>query len=288
MIPTLAPLVAAASAAPAPGWQPLQLGGIQGRLYGSPPPAGSRAVLVVVLHGDAPFENPSYQYAFAKRVATAMPGTIAAALLRPGYADGLGAQSKGTRGLATGDNYTPADVDAIDAAIERLKATYRPARTILVGHSGGAAIAADILARHPGTAHAAFLVGCPCDVPAWRSYMMRRQPAPVWTLPVSSLSPVALARDVPAGDRIELVVGQLDDVVPKRFSDEYAAALQGRGVDATVVAAPNLPHNILNEDFVLNRFLQFAARSSAAAAYPASGSSIISTGWSASSAGSSP
>jgi pimeloyl-ACP methyl ester carboxylesterase len=250
-------LLALATAAPAAAWQPLQLGGIEGRLYGTPPER-SRPVVFVVLHGDAPFENPSYQYVLAERIARAMPGSVAAALLRPGYADGLGARSQGIRGQTTGDNYTPDDVDAIDRAIASLRAAYRPSRVILVGHSGGAAIAADILGRHPSTAQAAFLVGCPCDVPAWRAYMMNQQHAPVWNQPVESLSPLALADGVAETSHVELVVGQVDDVAPEQFSAAYAAALKQRGIDATLVVAPGVGHNILNEDFVFNQLVQFA------------------------------
>src|ERR1700743_444021 len=59
---------------------------IAGRVYLTGTPAPS-APLVVVLHGDAPFVNPRYQYAFSSDVAEAAPGTRVAALLRPGYGD---------------------------------------------------------------------------------------------------------------------------------------------------------------------------------------------------------
>src|SRR5580698_4875181 len=58
---------------------------IAGRVYltGTPNPS---APLVVILHGDAPTRNPSYQYIFASTLADAVPGTRVIALLRPGYA----------------------------------------------------------------------------------------------------------------------------------------------------------------------------------------------------------
>lgn len=45
------------------------------------------STLVVVLHGDAPFNAPTYQYAFARNVVNRFHAVTAAALLRPGYAD---------------------------------------------------------------------------------------------------------------------------------------------------------------------------------------------------------
>jgi len=96
--------------------------------------------LIVVLHGDSPFGPPSYQYAFARSVAAQIENVVVAAVLRPGYSDGSGQKSDGVRGETTGDNYTPAVVDEIAGAVEELKLKFRPTETILVGHSGGAAI----------------------------------------------------------------------------------------------------------------------------------------------------
>jgi pimeloyl-ACP methyl ester carboxylesterase len=69
--------------------------------------------------------------------------------LRPGYKDDTGEQSEGKRGLTTGDNYTPEVVDAVASATDQLRTRFHPARTVLVGHSGGAAIAANVLGRWP-------------------------------------------------------------------------------------------------------------------------------------------
>src|SRR5271155_526873 len=146
--------------------------------------------LVVVLHGDAPFANPSYQYKFAADVAQAAPGSAVVALLRPGYRDPYGAKSDGDRGFASGENYTAEVTDDVAAAIQALKNQYGVTSVILVGHSGGAAIAADVAARSSGNLiQQLFLVGCPCNVPAFRRHMARLQWSPVWLLPVNSLSP---------------------------------------------------------------------------------------------------
>jgi poly(3-hydroxybutyrate) depolymerase len=150
----------------------------------------SHPILIVVLHGDSPFKPPSYQYAFARKAAMKMDDVVVAALLRPGYADDTGDRSQGERGRTTGDNYTPEVVDAVAQAIDQLKAKFHPAGTVLVGHSGGAAITGNVLGRWPSEVNAGFLVACPCDLAAWREHMRERQNARVWSEPVTSLSPI--------------------------------------------------------------------------------------------------
>ena len=94
-------------------------------------------VLVVVLHGDAPFNKPDYQDTFAAKVAAAYSDVIAAAILQPGYTDPQGNTSEGDRGLATGDNYNAGNVDALAAAISELRRRFKARRVVVVGHSAG-------------------------------------------------------------------------------------------------------------------------------------------------------
>lgn len=164
--------------------------------------------LVVVLHGDSPFADPRDQYAEARRISTEVDDVIAVGLLRPGYTDADGHRSSGVRGRTNGDNYTAAAVDAIAAAIQGLADADLPARVFLVGHSGGAAIAGDLIARHPGVVNAAVLVSCPCDVPAWRRHMDSVQHTPVWRLPVESLSPLDLTAHVDPHTAVRVIVEQ--------------------------------------------------------------------------------
>jgi pimeloyl-ACP methyl ester carboxylesterase len=58
---------------------------------------------------------------------------------------------------------TPRVVEDVAAAIHGLQAQHHPRATIFVGHSGGAAIMADLLGRHPSIASAALLVACGRD-----------------------------------------------------------------------------------------------------------------------------
>ena len=102
-------------------------------------------VLVVVLHDDAPRNKPDYQYSFAEQVASANDNVVAVALLRPGYMDPEGNRSEGNRGPSTGDNWNAINTDSIASAITKLKEQLNPRRVVIAGHSGGAAIAANIL-----------------------------------------------------------------------------------------------------------------------------------------------
>jgi pimeloyl-ACP methyl ester carboxylesterase len=217
------------------------------------PKAGDHPVLVVVLHGDAPFNRPGYQYDFAREAAGT--GDVAvAAILRPGYTDPSGDRSSGERGLTTGDNYTRDRIDMIAAAIGELRQRHNARAVILVGHSGGAAISADLLALHPHLAQAALLVSCPCDLPAWRAHMKATQRAAIWDRPVSSLSPIALAAQVPRGDRVRMIVGSIDNVAPPGLTEAYAAAL--RSVDVEVTELPGKGHEIFLEPAVQDQLAE--------------------------------
>lgn len=209
---------------------------------------GNQFLLVVVLHGDSPFQPPSYQYEFARVAASQIGNLIIAAPLRPGYCDDTGDCSSGKRGLTTGDNYTPGVVDAVAQAVEQLRGKYHAAKVVLVGHSGGAAITGDLLGRWPSKVNGALLVACPCDLAAWRKHMFEtRGQNPIWLRPVRSLSPMDLAENVSERVHVRLLVGSEDTVAPPQFSKEYAEALKKRGVDVILTIAPKLEHDILLE-----------------------------------------
>ena len=217
----------------------------------------SRPVLVVVLHGDLlgvrAIPATTYHYVFAQNASMQMDNLVVAALLRPGYRDSTGEQSEGERGLTTGDNYTPQVVDAVAQAIEQLKNKFHPMRTVLVGHSGGAAITGDLLSRWPSAADAALMVSCPCDLTAWRKHMQQMQNNnPIWSAPIQSLSPIDLASKVPPSIHVQLLVGSKDPVAPPEISEHYAEALRSHGSHVALTIAPGLEHDILLEPVTMN------------------------------------
>jgi pimeloyl-ACP methyl ester carboxylesterase len=207
--------------------------------------AGTDPNLVVVLHGDAPFASPGYQYAAARKLSQVADSVVTVGMLRPGYTDDSGNRSSGIRGRAVGDNYTAEVVDAVAAAIDTLRRRFHAARVVVVGHSGGAAITGDLIGRHPGLADAAVLVSCPCDLSAWRRHMFARQHQLIWWLPTHGLSPMDLASRVDPRTAVTIIVGDSDTVAPPPLSRAYAARLREHGVSATLIEIANAPHDIL-------------------------------------------
>ena len=80
-------------------------------------------------------------------------------MLRPGYFDSNGKKSSGYD-YGRKDSYTSKYVDAIANALSTLKKHYRAKKLVVMGYSGGAAIAGVIIGRTPGIVDAAVLVSC--------------------------------------------------------------------------------------------------------------------------------
>jgi pimeloyl-ACP methyl ester carboxylesterase len=209
--------------------------------------------LIVVLHGDAPGRNPTYQYEFACRAAAAVNDVVVVGLLRPGYKDGLGDESEGNRGHALGDNYTPEDVASVASAVKTLKDRYHASEVAMVGHSGGSVISADILALYPHLARRALLVSCPCDVPAFRWSMMKYQWNPLWLLPVNAVSPQLEVAKIPKDTIVRMVVGSVDGLTPPPLTLAFEHSLKANGNDVEVLVLPNLGHEIFLERAVLQQ-----------------------------------
>ncbi|MEI9928788.1 MAG: alpha/beta fold hydrolase [Sphingomonas sp.] len=237
---------------------PAQRTALYARSFGSTP-ARKVQTLIIVLHGDAPFAKPGYHYAFAAAAAAAVPDSIAIGLLRPGYEDPAGHRSPGERGLATGDNYTPDRIAAVADAIRRLQRRYRHARTILVGHSGGAAIAADIAGTYPALIDGLVLVSCPCELPEWRAHMKTLAPTPLWDQPVDSLDPIKLVGGIAPGLKTAVLVGGEDATAPLRFSRAYSEALTLRGISTDYRIVPGKNHELLGDPEVLSAVQRIAA-----------------------------
>lgn len=206
--------------------------------------------LIVVLHGD--LGGPGYQYLTARKLAQASDSVIAVGMLRPGYTDDSGNRSSGVEGRWVGDNYTTEVVDAIAAAIDTLRHTFKPGHVILVGHSGGAALTADLIGRHPRIVDAAVLVSCPCELAPFRHHMFALQHQPIWLMPVSSLSPMDLAAGVDSTTTVKVIVGGADNLAPPAMSRAYAARLEEHHVPVKLIEIPGAPHDILLDPRVLS------------------------------------
>jgi pimeloyl-ACP methyl ester carboxylesterase len=148
-------------------------------------------------------------------------------------------------GYGSADNYTPRVIDDVAAAIRQMQRHLKPRATILVGHSGGAAIVADLLGRDPDIANAALLVACGCDPVDRRARWMAEQPDPIFDKPNPSLLPLDMAAKVSPKVTVRLIVGAKDDNALPAYSEHYSQVLRERGVDASTTVLPGLKHDIL-------------------------------------------
>ena len=190
--------------------------------------------LVILLHGDVDSGGP-VDYIYRMASSAVADGVVTVALVRPGYPDSEGNKSTGDDSNRS-DTYTPHNVDAVAAAVRALKAHHAAGRVVLVGHSGGAAISAVILGRHPDLADAAVLVACPCNVFLWR-VPQRRTP---W---LNSLSPHDWAEKVPPSARVVAITGAADDNTHPSLARDYVETLTRRGVSARFVSVHGAGHN---------------------------------------------
>jgi len=213
--------------------------------------------LVIIIHGDAPFNKPGYQYKMARLISEQNQNTIAIGLLRPGYTDDDGNTSDGQRGLTTGDNYTPDVITAIAQGIEKLKNRYHPKKTILVGHSGGAAITGDIIGMEPKLINKAVLVSCPCDLPKWRKYMSEKQFYNLaWHDSVLSVSPNSVIKEINKETEIVIVCGEKDDITPIELSISYFQKTQESNLKSKLIQIPNKSHEIFLDEHLFNAINQ--------------------------------
>ena len=205
------------------------------RQFGSETPE----TLLVWLHGDVSSGGPAnYHFAIAEK-ATAELGADtlkSIALVRPSYPDGSGEES----GYAFGhggrrDHYTTENLREIAGAIERLKERHTPKRTLLIGHSGGAASAATLLGMAPGLADDAVLVACPCDLVTWRAGR-----GGAWS---RSENPIAWADKIPTTTRVIALTGERDNNTPPALAQHYTHYLQQRGLVAETRTISYADHN---------------------------------------------
>lgn len=219
--------------------------------YFSPEPLNN-PVLVLVLHGDSPFNNPSYQYGIAKRIAEENDNVVAVGILRPGYKDEEGNRSEGKRGKTTGDNYTREVLAAINGLVSELKDKFNPTKVVLVGHSGGAAISANLLAEYPHFYAGAVLVACPCDLHEWRAHMKALRPrARIWNKEVNSLSPIEEVERMDDSAQIIVLHGDNDEVVPIDIAKSYVAELEANNKQVNLILLENQGHEIAFDQQVL-------------------------------------
>lgn len=222
-------------------WIDTATGQLKARVYQSAR-LSERPVLLVLVHGDIPYRHQGL-YGVAHAIASNSLNVVAAGVLRPGYKDAEGDTSAGKMGYVIGDNYTPEVVDAIAVVVRELKATYQARAVVIAGHSGGGAIAANLIGGHSNVVDAALLLACGCDPTEFMTRWTREHPEFPRNLPNPSLLPLELAPAVSLRTRVRMVFGERDEVVRLVSSEAYVNALKSRGLDAQLTVAPGVGHN---------------------------------------------
>lgn len=202
--------------------------------YGSTEPD----TLLIWLHGDVSSGGPAnYHFPFAQKASEDFSKlkVRSIAVVRPGYPDGTG-QSSSAAFLHGGrrDHYTLQNIEEIVGAIQNLQVRHAAKKVVVVGHSGGAAMAASLLGVAPGLVHGAVLVACPCDLTTWR---IGRS---AWS---RSEDPIKWVAKVPPSTRVIALTGERDDNTTPQLAKTYIDALQKLGVNAVYQGIPNEGHN---------------------------------------------
>lgn len=182
----------------------------------------ARPVLRVFLHGDNSKGGPSdYMYRYASFYA---PGVVSVAMLRPDHYDREGRRSSpktyGRRNWETEES-----IDAVAAAVRKLKSHHKATRVVMIGHSGGANLSAVMLGRHPGVADAALLAGCACDK-VMKRFSQGRNEIP------EDINPIDYVDQIPATAKVIAITGSHDTTNPADLCRPYIAHLKARGVSA--------------------------------------------------------
>lgn len=197
-------------------------------------------VLIVLLHGDSGgglAQRHIDRWAKTAKNLSGLNEDIVF-IVRPGYSSPVGDSS----GWANqrDDDYTAENVERVATALQNLKARYQASKVLLIGHSGGAAIAALILGRHPTALDGAILLGCPCDVPVWRQHrgLQRGRQTP-WP---NSLNPMDVIDNIPTNKVVLAITGSQDDNTLPQFASAWATAARTRGMSANFLSAPDQDH----------------------------------------------
>jgi predicted esterase len=213
-------------------------------------------ILIIFLHADSPFGDPVYQYDLVREITETAENTIAVSILRPGYRDSCGDKSEGNVGHKMGDNYTTEVVESLATMISRIQNQTSPSKTIVMGHSGGAALAALLASRYSDLQDQSILVSCPCILPSWRASMSKLMDNPSWLEPMPGISPIEDVAKLDPSRAVHLWVGDEDKITPPFLSVEYSerARTMGKDVSHTVVSGGD--HDMILQDEVLDLVLQ--------------------------------
>ena len=196
-------------------------------------------VLVIYIEGDGrawktaslPSDNPTPTNPLALQLAIQDPRPAVAYLARP--CQFVAPPSRGcSEKLWTSTRFSPAVIETMNEAIEKLKRQYGASELILIGYSGGGAIATLIAAKRSDIKTIITVAGN-LDTDAWvRLYGLEPLSA--------SVNPASVARSIRNIPQIHYV-GAKDDVIPPAISQSFLQKM-GSPNKAKVIELPNYGH----------------------------------------------
>jgi len=203
--------------------------------------------LVIFIHGDQS-DNGPVSGMINNAQGTPVPnGTVKVAILRPGYFDKAGNKSTGND-CRRRDCVTVTSLDEMTAAVQSLKNHYKPSKTILIGHSGGAATSGVMIGRTPGIAEGAILLACPCNI---SQYLFMRGISGAY----NSLSPSDFIKNIPKTTKVFAITGASDSNTQDVLARDYVKSLTDLNIYAQYKSLPNIDHNKVNEIYVIEEAL---------------------------------
>ena len=196
-------------------------------------------VLVIYIEGDGrawktaslPSDNPTPTNPLALRLAIQDPRPAVAYLARPCQFVALPSRGCSEK-LWTSARFSPAVIEAMNEAIEKLKQQYGASQLVLIGYSGGGAVATLVAAKRSDIKTIITVAGN-LDTDAWvRLYGLE---------PLSeSINPATVAQSIRNLPQIHYV-GAKDDVIPRAISQSFLLKM-GRPNQAKVIELPNYGH----------------------------------------------
>ena len=180
--------------------------------------------MVFFIHGDQ--INPKVTY-FDKFISNfSSEDAIIISITRPGWMNNKDHKSDGKTNISNGDNYIPKeDVDPIYRVIKKFKRKYKINNIIIIGHSGGAAIAGILYGRFPNLIKEAVLISCPCIVASWRKdhfqKFVNKLNRKVCFPKFKSKSPHEYVEKIDSEIKINIFVGKEDKNTYPIYSQEY-------------------------------------------------------------------
>jgi pimeloyl-ACP methyl ester carboxylesterase len=196
-------------------------------------------VLVIYIEGDGrawktaslPSDNPTPTNPLALRLAIQDQRPAVAYLARPCQFVALPSRGCSEK-LWTSARFSPAVIETMNEAIEKLKHQYGASQLVLIGYSGGGAVATLVAAKRSDIKTIITVAGN-LDTDAWvRLYGLE---------PLSeSVNPASVARSIRNIPQIHYVGGK-DDVIPKAISQSFLQKM-GRPNQAKVIELSNYGH----------------------------------------------